>query len=66
VRQDSYTLLDARVGYRTAGGKFEVSLGGRNLTDEEYAYTAAVVDGGTLWMAEPRTWAATFRYKVQP
>jgi len=61
--QPSHELVDARIGYRTADQRFEVALGGKNLTDEEWAYTAAVVDGGTLWMAEPRTWSLTFRYR---
>jgi iron complex outermembrane receptor protein len=64
ARMPSYELIDARLGYRTADGRFEISAGGRNLADEEYVYTAAVVDGGTLWMGEPRTWAITLRYQL--
>lgn len=64
VAQKPYELADARIGFRTADNRLEVALGGRNLTDEEYAYTAAAVDGGTLWMAEPRTWSVNFRYQL--
>lgn len=64
ARLPSYELLDARLGYRTADRRFEISAGGRNLTDEDFVYTASVVDGGTLWMGEPRTWAITLRYQL--
>jgi iron complex outermembrane recepter protein len=64
ARMPSYELIDARLGYRTADRRFEISAGGRNLADEEFVYTAAVVDGGTLWMGEPRTWAITLRYQL--
>ena len=40
-------------GYRTADDRIEIALGGRNLTDQAWAYTAAVIDGGVLWMADP-------------
>jgi iron complex outermembrane receptor protein len=60
--QNGHELVDARVGFRTADQKLEVSLGGRNLTDKQWADTGAVIDGGVLWMAEPRTWSVTFRY----
>jgi iron complex outermembrane recepter protein len=36
ARQDAVTLLDARVTYTSASEAFEVSLSGKNLTDEEY------------------------------
>lgn len=61
--QKAHELVDARFGYRTADEKLEISLGGRNLTDKEWADTGAVIDGGVLWMAEPRTWSVTFRYQ---
>lgn len=61
--QKAHELVDARFGYRTADRKLEVSVGGRNLTDKEWADTGAVIDGGVLWMSEPRTWSMTFRYQ---
>jgi outer membrane receptor protein involved in Fe transport len=64
VVQKPYELVDARIGYRAADDRLEIALGGCNLTDEEYAYTAAAVDGGTLWVAEPRTWSISFRYQL--
>ena len=60
--QPAHELIDGRVGYRTADSRIEVALGARNVTDEAWAYTAAVIDGGTLWMADPRTWSVSFRY----
>jgi len=64
VVQRPYELADARIGFRTADERLEVALGARNLTDKEYAYTGAAIDGGTLWMAEPRTWSLNFRYQL--
>jgi iron complex outermembrane receptor protein len=61
--QKAHELLDARFGYRTSDRRFEVSLGGRNLTNKKWADTGALIDGGVLWMAEPRTWSITFRYQ---
>ncbi len=34
--QDAFTLLDARIAYTSANGAMEVSLSGKNLTDEDY------------------------------
>ena len=62
--QPAHELIDARVGYRTADDRIEIALGGRNLTDQAWAYTAAVIDGGVLWMADPRTWSVSFRYGI--
>jgi iron complex outermembrane receptor protein len=36
MTQDSYTLVDARIGYETESGAFAVALFAKNLTDEEY------------------------------
>ena len=35
-QEDSYGLLNARVGYTPASGKWEIAIAGDNLTDEEY------------------------------
>lgn len=53
--QDTYTLLDARIGYAT--DKYRISVSGRNLTDEEY-YSA--ITPGTFHgtPGAPRTWQA--------
>ncbi|WP_116365261.1 TonB-dependent receptor [Parahaliea mediterranea] len=37
--QEAYSLIDARVGVRDAGGKWSVTLFGNNLTDEGYCLT---------------------------
>jgi iron complex outermembrane receptor protein len=34
--QDSYTVVDARIGYETGSGSLAVALFAKNLTDEEY------------------------------
>ena len=62
--QPAHELIDARAGYRTADDRIEIAVGGRNLTDQAWAYTAAVIDGGTLWMSDPRTWSASFRFSL--
>jgi iron complex outermembrane recepter protein len=37
--QDSYSIVNARVGLRSASGKWDVTLFGNNLTDEDYCQT---------------------------
>ena len=34
--QDSYSIINARVGLRSASGNWDVTLFGNNLTDEDY------------------------------
>lgn len=53
--QDTYTLLDARLGYAT--DRYRIGISGRNLTDE--GYYSAITPGtfhGTP--GAPRTWMA--------
>ena len=45
LRQDSYTLLNARLALRSTSGRWEAALWGRNLTDEFYITSAADVSG---------------------
>ena len=37
--QDAYSIVNARLGLRSASGKWEVSLFGNNLTDEDFCQT---------------------------
>ena len=37
--QDSYSIVNARVGLRSASGNWDVTLFGNNLTDEDYCTT---------------------------
>ncbi len=69
-KQNGYALLNARVGLEAEGGRWRVSLFGRNLTDQAY-YTAtqllvlngvmsaggfAAPTGFVGWYAPPRTY----------
>ncbi len=60
--QKAHELVDAQIGYRTPDENWQITLGVRNATDVEWAFTGALIDGGTLWMAEPRTWSINFRF----
>lgn len=65
--QKAYDLIDARIGWnQLAGSAFDVSLYGKNLTDEEYALElqdnrAAFGFKGVLYN-EPRTYGLEVRY----
>jgi iron complex outermembrane receptor protein len=45
LRQDAYTLLNARLAFGSAQGKWELGLWGRNITDKFYVTSAADVSG---------------------
>ena len=58
LHQDAYTKINAHVGVMTGDGAWNVSLFGRNLTDER-TYTSALdapLTGGiqAAWVEEPR------------
>ena len=64
-RTDSYTLLNASVGYRWNEDKYEVSLSCTNCADEEY------FEGGTfigayagVWTGAPRFYRINFGIKL--
>lgn len=64
--QDSYGILNARLGFVSNDNKWSVSLFATNLTDE--LYIMAVTDlsntlafGEVQW-ARPREWGVSFRY----
>ncbi len=68
--QDSVTTLDGSLMYRTAGGRWEFVVGGKNLTDRDY-YTSKQTDrvsagfaAGTYGVvAPPRTYFGTVRWR---
>jgi iron complex outermembrane recepter protein len=64
-RASPYTLLDARLTYRHAGGRWSASLWGKNLTDELVEAGAFVVSisrtVGRTYLP-PRTYGVTFDY----
>lgn len=67
ARVDSLGLLSARLGVSMADNKFEVSLFGNNLTDEDYATkirSSGLAGGYFRWAGIPRVIgvAATVRY----
>ena len=56
--------LSAKLGWRN--DNWNVSVWGRNLTDDTYVSFAAatfpVTSTNAFWLAPPRTWGATVRY----
>lgn len=66
--QDSYGLLNARLGFTSLDERWEFALWGRNLTDKLYVSTAYDNFGGIFpsqnFLGDPRTYgvSATFRY----
>jgi iron complex outermembrane receptor protein len=62
--ESGYGLLDARVTWRSQGDRWNVSLWGRNLTDEEYRthmIISNIAGSVDLWNL-PRTYGATVTY----
>jgi iron complex outermembrane receptor protein len=69
--QDGYDLLNARVTYVTPSGRWQFSLYGENLGDEEY-FTNALESGvptpgvdrvvPQFFVGAPRMWGFRFRY----
>lgn len=64
--QDGYALLNASVGLTSPDAKYRLSLFGKNLTDENYAYniqrtlSQVGIDGGTThFLAPPATWGVS-------
>ena len=50
-----------RAGYKWGGGKYEVALFGRNITDKQVILGAIDFDNLTGMLNEPRTWGGTFK-----
>jgi iron complex outermembrane receptor protein len=66
IQTKAYTLVDARVAYEAAGGKWMVALWGKNLTDEEYftgGFDIAGLAIANAYMNVPRTYGLDFRYR---
>lgn len=60
--QGAMGLLNARLSYATAGGRLEMALHGRNLTDKDYITGAALFLGPTGRPAQGRTITAILSY----
>lgn len=61
-RQGPITLVDATASLRLAGGT-EVSLWGRNLTDEDYALSGYGFIGYDTFRSQPATWGVSVRFE---
>ena len=61
---DSYTILDARVGVRSADDKWSLQIWGRNLTDEYYITNANYLGEYVYRLAgDPMTYGIRFTVK---
>ncbi len=61
----AYGVLNARIGLRTADGKYDLAFWARNLADEDYYVARAPGTFGLITgtVGEPRTFGATLRAK---
>lgn len=62
----AYGIANARIGFRTDDGLFDLSLWARNLFDKDYFQTLSAQNTGivTSLIGEPRTIGATLRTKL--
>jgi iron complex outermembrane receptor protein len=66
LRADAYTLLNARVTFRSASRAWEASVFGTNLTDEIYITNGVSVLGLEYieaYYSRPREWGASLTYR---
>jgi len=66
LHQDSYSLIDAHITFVRAGDAWEVSVFGKNLSDERYI-TSGFANGLTQGRVtanpgRPREWGLSFKY----
>ena len=62
--QDNYTVVNAFTTFESGSGRWFVTLGGRNLTDERYLTSGLDITGPPFGFAvgyfgDPRTWSLT-------
>lgn len=64
VSEPSYTLVDASVDFASLGGKWKVSLFGKNLTKEEYSYWGSTLGalGANRFIGAPLTYGVRIGY----
>ena len=62
----AYGIANARIGFKTDDGLFDLSLWARNLFDKDYFQTLSAQNTGivTSLIGEPRTIGATLRTKI--
>ncbi len=62
---DDYTVANVRRGYLFSGDKYDISIWGKNVFDEDYSYGGfnSVIREGSLtaYHTEPATWGVTLR-----
>ena len=67
AQEDSYTVWNARLGYRSASDNWEVAVWGKNITDEEYrVYTFDFTGPGGFnqqFFAPPSWYGVTLSYR---
>ncbi len=62
--QDSFTLLNGRLGIVSQQHNWSLELWGKNLLDEDYAqviFDTAFIGSMTSYLGDPRTYGLTFR-----
>jgi iron complex outermembrane recepter protein len=65
LQRPATDLVNASVGYRSAEGNWDLTLGGTNLTDDRYLVTGqAQIAGGQIYGTynRPREWYLTLRF----
>ena len=67
LHQDSYSLIDAYITYVSAGDNWEVSLFGKNLSDEKYivsGFANGLTQGRvSANLGRPREWGLSLTYR---
>lgn len=67
LQQDSYSLIDAHITYVSARNNWELSLFGKNLTDERYivsGFANGLTQGRvTANLGRPREWGLSLKYR---
>ncbi|MBI1199538.1 MAG: TonB-dependent receptor [Phenylobacterium sp.] len=58
---DSYSLVNASLGYEAADGAWSVTVWGRNLADKDYVLTPSTQGVLAEYLGEPRTYGVTLR-----
>jgi iron complex outermembrane receptor protein len=63
--QDSFSLVNFRIGVRIDDAKYDISLWGKNIFDEDYhggGFNSVIREGSlTAYLTEPFTWGLTLR-----
>ena len=67
LRQEGYALLNARLSFENAGGKWALSIFGTNLTDKHYTLAGTDLLGNIGFVqvqyARPREWGVNLKYR---